>query len=171
MHKLATAEAARLRFGRVRRALALSLHRLLHAYWRVARGLTLGVRAVVLDGEGRVFLVKHSYAAGWHLPGGGVEAGETAAEALARELFEEGRIALLAPPVLHAIYFNTGASRRDHVLVYVVRDFHQHGEPVPGREIVAHGFFPPRALPADTTPATRACLAEVIDAAPVRARW
>ena len=49
------------------------LRRFLHAYWRVSRGLTVGVRGLIFDGEGRVFLVKHSYVAGWHLPGGGVE--------------------------------------------------------------------------------------------------
>ncbi len=48
------------------------LRRIFHLYWRFARGMTLGVRAVVLNGENRVFLVKHSYVTGWHLPGGGV---------------------------------------------------------------------------------------------------
>ena len=69
-----------------------------HLYWRFARGMTLGVRAVVLDGDNRVFLVRHSYVSGWHLPGGGVEVGETFREALRRELAEEGRIELTATP-------------------------------------------------------------------------
>ena len=47
----------------------------LHLYWRQSRGLTLGVRALVIDDESRVFLIKHSYVSGWHMPGGGVEPG------------------------------------------------------------------------------------------------
>ncbi|HZW47654.1 MAG TPA: DNA mismatch repair protein MutT, partial [Microvirga sp.] len=42
----------------------------LHTYWRFARGMTLGVRAVVLDDRWRVFLIRHTYVPGWHLPGG-----------------------------------------------------------------------------------------------------
>src|SRR3984957_8815295 len=74
------------------------LRRLFHLYWRFARGMTLGVRAVVLDGDNRVFLVKHSYVSGWHLPGGGVEVGETLMTALTRELSEEGNIELSEQP-------------------------------------------------------------------------
>src|SRR6478609_4928588 len=74
------------------------LRRVFHLYWRFVRGMTLGVRAVVLDGDNRVFLVKHSYVAGWHLPGGGVEVGETFEHALRRELVEEAGIELSAEP-------------------------------------------------------------------------
>ena len=105
-----------------------ALRRLFHLYWRFARGMTLGVRAVVLDGEGRVFLVKHGYVSGWHLPGGGVEVGETFRDALRRELAEEGKIELVGEPRLHGIFLNRHVSRRDHVAVYVVRSF-RAGQP------------------------------------------
>jgi 8-oxo-dGTP pyrophosphatase MutT (NUDIX family) len=129
------------------------------------------VRGLVLDPEGRVFLVKHSYVNGWHMPGGGVEAGETAQEALARELMEEGNIRIEQTPPLFGVYFNHRISRRDHVLVYVVRDFRQEQAPVPDREIVAHGFFALDALPNDTTAGTRARIAEILLGAPVSERW
>ena len=159
------------RLDRTRRRLDPLIRRVLYGYWRFARGLTLGVRAVVLDSQGRVFLVQHSYVAGWHLPGGGVEAGETIRAALARELMEEGNIALGAEPALFGVYFNRRASRRDHVAVFVVRDFRQDTPPVPNYEIVAHGFFSPDALPPETSAATRARLAEALDGAPVSDWW
>ena len=146
----------------IRRPLEPLIRVLLHIYWRFSRGLTVGVRGLVLDGEGRVFLVKHSYVAGWHLPGGGVEKGETLLAALARELREEGNIELSAKPVLHAIYFNRRISSRDHVALYVVRSFQQTALPQPNHEIVAHGFFAMQDLPADTSRATRERIAEVI---------
>src|SRR3954462_7913121 len=107
----------------VRRKFEPALRRVLHLYWRFARGMTLGVRGVVLDGDDRVFLVKHSYVAGWHLPGGGVEPGESLLDALRRERGEEGCIEVLGEPVLLGMFFNRQVSRRDHVAVYLIRNF------------------------------------------------
>ena len=132
----------------------------LHLYWRLARGLTLGVRGAAIDGD-RVFLVRHTYTAGWHMPGGGVEVGETAVEALGRELREEAEIELSGPPELHGVFFNGGASRRDHVLVFVTRDFRVLAPKGPDREIAEAGFFPLDRLPDGTTRATRARLSEI----------
>ena len=154
-----------------RRAVEPLVRRALHLYWRFARAMTLGVRALVIDGQGRIFLVKHSYVSGWHLPGGGVEAGETLVEAAARELREEGNIELTAPPRLHGIFFNSRASRRDHVALFVVRAFRQVAAPVPDHEIVAHGFFALDALPDETTASTRARITEVLGGAAASERW
>jgi len=155
----------------LRKRLEPQLRRAFHLYWRIARGMTLGVRGVVLDGDGKVFLVRHSYVAGWHLPGGGVEVGETFLEALARELMEEGRIELAGAPVLHGLFFNGHVSRRDHVAVYVVRQFRQDRLPKPNHEIVECGFYAAGALPAETTRGTRLRIAEVLDGAAPIATW
>jgi 8-oxo-dGTP pyrophosphatase MutT (NUDIX family) len=155
----------------LRKRLEPALRRLFHLYWRLARGMTLGVRGVVLDRDNRVFLVKHSYVAGWHLPGGGVEVGESFADALRRELVEEGRIALAGEPELHGIFFNSHVSRRDHVAVFVIRQFTQDRLPEPNREIVACGFFDATALPDGTTQGTRLRIREVLDGIAPIATW
>jgi ADP-ribose pyrophosphatase YjhB (NUDIX family) len=155
----------------LRRSLEPALRRFLHLYWRFARGMTVGVRAVVLDAENRVFLVKHSYVSGWHLPGGGVEVGETLRQALQRELAEEGRIELVGEPALHGIYLNSHVSRRDHVAVYLVRHFRQDRLPEPNREIIDCGFFETQALPVDATVGTRLRISEVIENRPPIQTW
>src|SRR6202158_217161 len=105
-----------------------------HLYWRLARGTTVGVRAVGMAGENRVFLVKPSYVSSWHLTGGGVEVGESFREALRRELAEEGRIELSGEPVLHGLFFNSHGSRRDNTAVYLIRHFRQDRLPETNRE-------------------------------------
>jgi 8-oxo-dGTP pyrophosphatase MutT (NUDIX family) len=137
----------------------------------MARGMTLGARGVVLDGDNKVFLVRHSYVAGWHLPGGGVEVGETFLEALRRELSEEGRIELAGEPVLHGLFLNSHVSRRDHVAVYIVRQFRQDRLPEPNHEIVECGFYAAAALPPETTRGTRLRIAEVLEGAAPIATW
>lgn len=155
----------------LRRKLEPLLRRVFHFYFRFARGATLGAVGMVIDGSNRVFLVKHSYVSGWHMPGGGVETGETLLTALTRELSEEGNIVITGKPVLHGMFHNRRISRRDHVALYIVRDFRQDAPPTPNREIVAHGFFPIDALPPDTTRAVRARIAEVFAGVPVSELW
>src|SRR3984893_3026453 len=111
------------RMNRVRQAFEPTIRRAFHLYWRWVRGVTLGIRGLVIDKDQRIFLVTHTYAPGWQLPGGGVEPGETMAEALARELVEEGNIEILERPVLHGLFFNSRVSQRDHAALFIVRSF------------------------------------------------
>jgi ADP-ribose pyrophosphatase YjhB (NUDIX family) len=158
--------------GQNRRSIRQRLtSRLAHLSFLLTRPMTLGVRAAVIDRDDRVLLVKHTYVAGWHLPGGGVEVGETFERALTRELAEEANVVLEAPPLLHGLFLNAHVSRRDHVAVYVARQFRVTGERAPDREIVAARFFARDALPPDVTRGTRARLDEILGAAPISAAW
>jgi hypothetical protein len=47
-------------FDAIRRFFEPFIRRVLHVYWRFSRGLTLGVRAVIFDGDGKIFLVAQS---------------------------------------------------------------------------------------------------------------
>jgi ADP-ribose pyrophosphatase YjhB (NUDIX family) len=147
------------------------LHRVITFTALFHRPMTLGVRGLVIDADNRIMLVRHTYVPGFYLPGGGVEAGETMAGSLARELVEECGVHVVGEPELRAVYLNRRNSPRDHVALYIVRDFHYDGPRPPDREIAESGFFPLDRLPEGTTPATRARIAEVFDAAPLSPCW
>lgn len=129
------------------------------------------MRAAVFDNDGRVLLVRHTYVTGWSLPGGGVEPGETAQTALERELREETGVHLTGPARLHGLFLNRNLAARDHVAVYVTRDFTRAEIALPNREIAQIGFFDITALPEATTPATRRRLAEIAGQQAVEAHW
>jgi 8-oxo-dGTP pyrophosphatase MutT (NUDIX family) len=142
-----------------------------HLWFRMRRGLTLGVRAAAFDDKGRVFLVRHTYVPGWQFPGGGVEVDETALEALERELFEEGNVTLGAAPQLFNVYFNSRITNRDHVLLYVCRDARCQVPKVADKEIAETGFFALDALPEGTTQSTRQRLREIAGEDEVQPVW
>lgn len=139
------------------RRVAISL---LHRYFLFKRGMTLGVRIACFDEAGRVFLVRHTYVPGWHLPGGGVELGETAEQAAAKEMREEGNLEVLGELRLVSIHLQNRVSKRDHVLFYCA-DVVQVGAKLPDREIAEAQFFALDELPSDITQSTRKRLCEL----------
>ncbi|MCP1199905.1 NUDIX domain-containing protein [Notoacmeibacter sp. MSK16QG-6] len=133
---------------------------LLQTLFLFKRPMTVGVRIIVHDPEaGTVFLVRHTYVSGWHLPGGGVERGETAMEAVRKELMEEGRLEPRTEPVLLGVLFNRG-TRHNHVLLYLSEDCAQISDPEPNWEIAEARAFPLTELPEGMAPATARRIAE-----------
>ena len=143
---------------------------LFFAWSRMSRGMTLGVRGVTVDREGRVLLVKHTYLHGWWLPGGGVERGQTCEDALIREMHEEAGVIVEGRPTLVSVHANERFFRGDHVLVYridryTLTDRTSHGE------IAEIGWFHPDALPGDAHRSTRDRLAEIFGDVPASPAW
>lgn len=135
---------------------------LIQPWFRLTRGLTLGVRGLVIDREGHVLLVRQTYAPGLVLPGGGVERGETLLQSLDRELHEEANVRLLETPSLYGVYSNHASFPGDHVALYVIRTF--EAQPfVPTREISEARFHAPDRLPHDVTAGTVRRIREVIE--------
>jgi 8-oxo-dGTP pyrophosphatase MutT (NUDIX family) len=139
------------------------------AYFWLRRPMTLGVRGLVLDKEGRVLLVRHTYRKGWHLPGGGVGRGESAEDALRRELLEEVGVTPRGEVSLFGAYANFHEYKSDHVLVFRVPAFDIG--PSKSAEIAEHKFFPVDDPPADISPGTKRRLAELRGAAVPTGRW
>ncbi|MEE2526418.1 NUDIX domain-containing protein [Hyphobacterium sp. HN65] len=143
---------------------------LMRLHWRRTRGMTLGVRGLALDSRGRVCLVRHTYMAGWHLPGGGVERGETVWQAIEKEMREEAGVALTGAPDLFHVYSNERKFSGDHIALFVVRDW-SACPPEPGQEIAETRWFAPDALPQDISPATARRIDEVLSGAAPEDEW
>lgn len=154
-----------------RRRVEPFLRPLFHNHARLTRGMTLGVRGVVLDERGHVLLVEHTYLHGWWLPGGGVDRGENTEAAMVRELREEAAIEPTARPVLLSLHANEARFRGDHVAVYRIDAWRRLELKPDPNEIRAVEFFALDALPDGVTPATRRRLAEALSGAAIDPHW
>lgn len=136
--------------------------RMLHAYFLVHRGLTLGVRAIVKNDDDEFLLVRHTYTSGWHFPGGGVEKGETVEQALNNEIFQETGHKLTSKPVLHGVFQNKYVSQRDHVLVYICDTKGHIGNAPKSCEIAEIRYFHYNNLPLDIDYGTSRRIREIV---------
>lgn len=134
------------------------------------RRLTIGVRAVLIQGE-KVLLIRHSYIPGWHFPGGGVNHKETIEEGMRREVIEETGYRVEGDAVVFQTYLNQLPPYRDHVVLYVCRDFVLDHPFKPNDEIVECAWFDRSALPVETSKATRARIEEVFGERPKARLW
>ncbi len=148
-----------------------TLQMILRPFWRMTRGLTLGAQGIVVDGNGRVLMVRHSYRPGWHFPGGGVEWRESIHTAISRELAEETGVIISGTAELHGMFTNFEKFPCDHIAVFLVRTWERPKLPAANLEIRETSFFAIDALPEDASPGVRRRVAEVFHGAEKSEIW
>ena len=115
--------------------------------------LRLGCSAAIFDEHGRIFLTRRTDNGQWCLPGGGMDAGESVAEACEREVWEETGLRVRVKRLV-GVY-----SYSDQLVVYpdgnkahiVALHFEAEivsGEPVLSNETTEFGFFTPEEIEA-----------------------
>ena len=92
---------------------------LLHRYFLVTRGMTLGVRILIKNRQDEILLVEHTYIPDGTYQGGGVDHGETLLRAATREVREETGITKLENLEFAGMILNKSVSIRDHVAYFV----------------------------------------------------
>lgn len=145
-------------------------HNIFQLYWRIRRPTTRGVKALAVDPEGNVLLVRHSYgnSNAWILPGGGVGKRETPETAIVRELQEE--LNLVPEDVsLFGVYVSSSEGKSDTISVFLARCSEKPR--ISSREILEAQFFAPQTPPQAASPATRRRLEELIKGGPLSDSW
>lgn len=116
--------------------------------WRFT-GRPPGVHALPITSQGRIVLVKLTYARDWRLPGGGSRRGEPPLQAVLRELEEE--IGMTAYGTVEEVTGEADWERpreaRGHL--FIVRDVRYR--PRQSWEVSAVEEFDPAALPPDVS--------------------
>lgn len=135
----------------------------------VAAPVAFGAHAMIEDDKGRVLLVRHTYMPGWFFPGGGVQRGETAADAVHRELFEEVGLQRCDSCELFGLY-----TRRHVWVTNVIALFRIRGAEFafsPNAEIAEVRFFPTDFPPTSIGAGALRRFAELRGEAPKSGYW
>jgi 8-oxo-dGTP pyrophosphatase MutT (NUDIX family) len=132
------------------------------------RPIAFGVVGAVFNSDGRVLLVRQTYAKDWRLPGGAIELGELPEAAVRRELHEEvgltgGRARLFG------IYSRKLWWLTHVVALYVIEGGEVHFHP--NREVSAICWERPGMTPPGIAPAAARRLAELASGAQQDGRW
>lgn len=109
----------------------------------------LGAAAIITNAHGEVLLVHHTYGArNWELPGGGREPGESALDAVVREVHEETKLTVFRSDLV-GVYYEPANDSHHFTFQCTVAD---ESQPEPDRlEISECGFWPIAALPRPIT--------------------
>ncbi len=114
--------------------------------------------SAIIERGGMYLLARRRDIGWWNLPGGGLEAGETVEEGLAREVHEEIGVAIR---VTRLVGVYSKPQKQEVVLTFLCK-LADDTPPTTSDEISEIGWFLPDALPADTLPKHRQ---RVLDAA------
>lgn len=152
------------------------MHRLFRLFLKLQRlrrylraPVTMGSRVLVIENE-NVLLVRLTYSRGWYLPGGGVDRGESFADAAARELVEECGVHA-DKLTLFGLYLNRRDRRIDHVAVYLATQIQGTPRVTDTREIAEVKYFPINALPEDLWPGHKNRVLEYLGQQPYTHSW
>jgi len=146
------------------------LHFLQSLYWKAMRPVTFGVKAIILNDNDEILLVRHSYVqrSQWMLPGGGIRKGETAEAAIEREVWEELRLRIIRKEILGR-FVSKREGKTDNITLFVC---HTQGDPTSAHlEILEVRFYARDSMPANASPATRRRLSEFLEGRAVQQEW
>jgi ADP-ribose pyrophosphatase YjhB (NUDIX family) len=129
----------------------------------------LGVGVIIEDARGWILLEKRSDNGMWGPPGGGIEPGESVAQAAMREVREEtgltvevaGLLGVYSEPVDRIVTYADNGDVR-HLVDVVVQGVIRSGTLARSAESQALAFFPPTRLPSEVTPPARQPLEDFI---------
>jgi len=137
----------------------------------------VGVGAILVDSQGRLFLAKRGEKAknergSWEFPGGSVEFGETLAEALKREMFEEYGVVIEVGGLLDVVdHILAGEGQHWVSPTFVCRIL--EGEPriVEPEKCAEIGWFMPDSVPTPLSVITEVNLQHYRENPGVQSMW